>query len=99
MRSPSIEFVADEDPLAMLDTLVDLATPAFAQHGYAVEGRGADWAHWERGFEKVIRAYAFRTETCTGVSVLLQGDFPAALPQELVGRITDATGWKVAAPF
>jgi hypothetical protein len=98
VRPSSIEFVADEEPLAMLDALVDLATPLFAQHGYAVEGRGTDWAHWERGFEHVIRAYAFRTETCMGVSVLLQGDIPAALPRDLIGRITDATGWKLAAP-
>jgi hypothetical protein len=90
----SVEVVADVEPIAALAEFVAIATPALAVHGFELEDRGRDWAHWTRGFPNVIRAYAFRHEGDEGVSMCGQGELPAGVLDEVADKVVSVTGWR-----
>jgi hypothetical protein len=46
-----------------------------------------------RGFQNVIRAYAFREAAVRGIRVYGQGEIPQDLGAELATHVRDATGW------
>jgi hypothetical protein len=92
MSACSVELVAAADPLVALDRLVTLATPVLASHGFAVEARGRDWAHWTCGFQNVIRAYAFQEAGEGGVRLVAQGEIPDGLIDDVATRVASAPG-------
>jgi hypothetical protein len=98
-----IDFTSDDDPLACLATFIGLATPVLAQFGYTPEEKSErsakDWMHWNRGFQNVIRAHAFRHEGRSGVSILGQGEVPEGLEQAVIQRVAESTNWSLAKPF
>jgi hypothetical protein len=91
-----IDFVTDVAPLDALDRLVAVATPILEGFGYSADDRGRDWAHWraDPSGKDLIRACAFKTSTDQGVSVIGEGEVPAALPTQLRDRVAEATGWR-----
>jgi hypothetical protein len=90
----SIEFVSDTDPVTALSRVAEIATPVLLGCGYELEGRGRDWAHWTAGSRNVIRAYAFRGDEVSGVSMHRQGDVPSGVVEEVARAVVAATGWQ-----
>lgn len=97
-----IELTGDDDPLAMLATFIDIATPVLATFGYAPEEKyrdaARDWVHWNRGRGDVIRAYAFRDDDRSGVRILGQGEIRAGVGHAVIERVAESTSWRRATP-
>lgn len=97
-----IDFATGGDPLDALATFTDLAAPIFERFGYTPEEKdpraSRDWMHWNRDYQNVVRAYAFRTADQAGVSVLGQGEIPEGLGEALIRRVAESTDWRFANP-
>ena len=66
---------------------MEVATPILSEFGYAVEAQGRSWAHWTRGFQNVIRAYARSDADGHGIIVVGQGEIPDGVGEALANRV------------
>ena len=84
-----LDFTVSAPPIEALARFAARADEVFAAHGFEVEGRGRDWAHWIAA-DRIVRAYLFMEHNLfdEGPGISLSGPMPAALAQEL-SRLAD----------
>jgi hypothetical protein len=81
-----LDFTVSSSPIDALADFAARADELFAAHGFEVEGRGKDWAHWTAD-DRIVRAYLFKTHDLfeEGPGISLIGPMPAPLAQRLSG--------------
>jgi len=67
-------FVAAADPILI------------GQHGFEIEGRGGDWAHWHRDGYCIAARLVSREETWAQVDATEGGDW-ATIPDDLYAQL------------
>ena len=80
-----LDFHVDGDVVEALADFAARADDVFSRHGFEVEARGRDWAHWVRDPQAPVRAYAFTDGEHQGIS--LTGPMSAALAAELLSLL------------
>jgi hypothetical protein len=53
--------------------------------------KDTEWAHWTRGFQNVIRAYAFHDYGEVGIRIVGQGEVPTGIADAL-STVAESTG-------
>ena len=88
-----LDFTVSTPPIEALARFAARADELFAAHGFEVEGRGRDWAHWTAG-DQVVRAYLFMNHDLfdEGPGISLTGPLPAVLAQRLSGLAAELFG-------